>query len=391
MVNWNCCSALCTNSHRTVLPDGSKLKYYKLPRDKDIQQKYISILKTSGINFQNGYICSQHWGKGHRESTNDLPDIPVPPSQLLKLQESVKTPTSSSRKQSSLKRKLDAAERITNSSISSASKVQRKSPGKRIISTPVKKPKMRPRQLSEEFGEKTKLQQALKKIKDLEAKVTSLEKTVELKTKQVESKEAVITKLKSLVDFKDEMIKKKAFTYDELQHKPNLFKYMCGLTIEQFDILWNCIQPYVSLIVYDESASSNKLNARSMDQKSELLAVLTCCKHGLDLGISGWMAGISESSMQRLYSTWITFLASLFNCIDLKPAPGFLQSKMPKIFLETGHHLTDQLGDCTEFKLQGASNLDLNTLTFSDYKNTTTAKAYVGIAPHSGGLVFSDL
>ena len=46
---------------------------------------------------------------------------------------------------------------------------------------------MRPRQLSEEFGEKTKLQQALKKIEDIEAKVTSLEKTVELKTKQVES------------------------------------------------------------------------------------------------------------------------------------------------------------------------------------------------------------
>ena len=33
----------------------------------------------------------------------------------------------------------------------------------------------------------------------------------------------------------------------------------------------------------------------------------------------------------------------------------------------------------------------MNTLTFSDYKNTTTAKAYVGIAPHGGGLIFSNL
>ena len=63
---------------------------------------------------------------------------------------------------------------------------------------------------------------------------------------------------------------------------------------------------------------------------------------------------------------------------------------MPKIFIETGHHFTDQLGDCTEFKLQNASNLDLNTLTFSDYKNTTTAKAYVGIAPHGGRPIFSN-
>ena len=64
---------------------------------------------------------------------------------------------------------------------------------------------------------------------------------------------------------------------------------------------------------------------------------------------------------------------------------------MPKIFVKTGHQLTDQLGDCTEFKLQNASNYDLNSLTFSDYKNTTTTKAYVGIEPHGGGLIFSDL
>ena len=85
------------------------------------------------------------------------------------------------------------------------------------------------------------------------------------------------------------------------------------------------------------------------------------------------------------------FLASIFNCIDLKPGPGFLQSMTPKIFIETGHHFTDQSGDCTEFKLQNTPNLDLNTLTFSDYKSTTIAKAYVGIAPHGGGLIFSNL
>ena len=49
------------------------------------------------------------------------------------------------------------------------------------------------------------------------------------------------------------------------------------------------------------------------------------------------------------------------------------------------------MGDCTEFKLQSASNYDLNSLTFSDYKNTATAKAYIGIAPHGGRLIFSDL
>ena len=85
-----------------------------------------------------------------------------------------------------------------------------------------------------------------------------------------------------------------------------------------------------------------------MDQKIELLTVLTCCQHGLDLGKSGWMSGISEPSISRLHSSWIVFLASMFNFIDLKPAPGFLQSMMPKIFIETGHHFTDHLRDCTD-------------------------------------------
>ena len=71
-----------------------------------------------------------------------------------------------------------------------------------------------------------------------------------------------------------------------------------------------------------------------MDKKSELLIVLICCQHGLDLGISGWMSGISERLMSKLYSSWIVFLASMFNCMDLKSAPGFLQSMTPKTLLK---------------------------------------------------------
>ena len=86
------------------------------------------------------------------------------------------------------------------------------------------------------------------------------------------------------------------WTYNKLRSKPSLFKYryMTGMTVEQFDMLWKCIESYASLIVYDQSASANKLNVQLLDQKSELLAVLTCCQHGLDLCISGWIAGVSE-------------------------------------------------------------------------------------------------
>ena len=64
---------------------------------------------------------------------------------------------------------------------------------------------------------------------------------------------------------------------------------------------------------------------------------------------------------------------------------------MPDIFVKTGHGLTDMIIDCTEFKFQHVSNLDLNSLMFSNYKNTTTGKALIGIAPHGMGLFFSDI
>ena len=55
---------------------------------------------------------------------------------------------------------------------------------------------------------------------------------------------------------------------------------------------------------------------------------------------------------------------------------------MPKIFVETGHGLTDLVLDATEFKFQHASK---------NYKNKQTRKELVGISPHGGGILFSDI
>ena len=78
-------------------------------------------------------------------------------------------------------------------------------------------------------------------------------------------------------------------------------------------------------------------------------------------------------------------------CINLNPEAGILIKKMPDIFVKTGHGLTDMIIDCTEFKFQHVSNLDLNSLMFSNYKNTIRGKAVIGIAPHGMGLSFSDI
>ena len=64
---------------------------------------------------------------------------------------------------------------------------------------------------------------------------------------------------------------------------------------------------------------------------------------------------------------------------------------MPETFVETGHGFTDLVIDATEFKFQSASNFELNFLMFSNYKSTQTGKALVGISPHGGRILFSDI
>ena len=51
-------------------------------------------------------------------------------------------------------------------------------------------------------------------------------------------------------------------------------------------------------------------------------------------------------------------------------------------FVKTEHGMTDMVIDCTEFNFQHATNLDLNSLIFSNCKNYFTGKALIGISPH---------
>ena len=64
---------------------------------------------------------------------------------------------------------------------------------------------------------------------------------------------------------------------------------------------------------------------------------------------------------------------------------------MPKILIKTGQGLTDIVIDATEFKFQTASNFEINSLMFSNYKNTVTGKALIGISPLGMGFLFSDI
>ena len=60
---------------------------------------------------------------------------------------------------------------------------------------------------------------------------------------------------------------------------------MCGLTIDQFNIILKCALPYIHLIPYPDCVGSIK--KRTMGTATELLTVLTIRRHGLHQGVMG--------------------------------------------------------------------------------------------------------
>jgi hypothetical protein len=177
------------------------------------------------------------------------------------------------------------------------------------------------------------------------------------------------------------------FCYNNIQRRLPTFEYLCGLTLEKFDMVMECVKPYLHLIPYPKCNVSENL----FTYNTQLLSTLTICRHGLDLKFMAFIMDTSESTIQRMFNGWVIFLATIFNRLDLTPGHGYLLHKMPNAFINTAHGLTDIIIDATEFKFQLASNFELSGLMFSHYKNTTTGKALIGIAPHGMGLLFSDI
>ena len=91
MVKWFCSSALCFNNFTSKDSNGRPLKYYRLPQEESIQSKYRIILRTDGINWNEGHTCSTYWRHEERKGINNLPDVPIPAAQFQNIREKFET------------------------------------------------------------------------------------------------------------------------------------------------------------------------------------------------------------------------------------------------------------------------------------------------------------
>ena len=417
MAHVNCSASLCYDNFRkrdkksaTAVGQNKTLQFYPLPRvEKDIQVEYQRILKTVGLNWKKGFICNEHWSSGERKDISDLPDVPVPASQF----EEIKT------KHKRAKKKLDQMTK-NNKVTHDPSKIKAVRRRFNAIDKKLKtattilhrQKNIVPTNKVTKKLNRYATKKATKNLNNINTKspdngfikLSGSENCNELKTKVLEANTEISRLQKELKNERDnafrwEMsylktfgqladLESHEFTYTNLKKFDQKFSYVCGLSVSEFDIVMECLEPYTHLL---KDCGLKTVSSKTYDLRTQFLIVLTICRHAIDIKFMAFILNTSESIVQRLFSGWSIFTASVFNKIDLRPGHGFLLQKMPESFVTTGHGHTDLVIDATEFKFQCATNYEINSLMFSHYKNTHTGKALIGIAAHGMGILFSDV
>ena len=118
----------------------------------------------------------------------------------------------------------------------------------------------------------------------------------------------------------------------------------------------------------------------------EYFMVLCRLRRGFSIQHLSHLFGVASSTVSRIFTAWVNFMYLKFGQINLWPSKQLVQDTMPDVFKER-YPNTRVIIDCTEIRCEMPGSLLLNGKLFSSYKNHTTLKGLIGIAP-SGAITF---
>ena len=145
--------------------------------------------------------------------------------------------------------------------------------------------------------DKQLLTEQLTNAQDMVKKLRTENLSLKIKLRNIEQTRQNINKQNEELKIAVKRLQQEQFTYSNLIKKPTTFKYLCGLSVEQFN-LWNCLQPCSDVIIYPDCKGTGE---RSVDKPTELFAVLAICRHSLHQGVMAFMLKVGESTIQRIF------------------------------------------------------------------------------------------
>ncbi|XP_049528033.1 uncharacterized protein LOC125947407 [Dermacentor silvarum] len=162
------------------------------------------------------------------------------------------------------------------------------------------------------------------------------------------------------------------------------FKFYTGLTSKaQFDALYGHLEANAQRMAYwvpQQNEQQQQIEKdRQLSKREELFMVLYRLRTGVCAREVARLFGISQSSLSRIFCSWINILDKELYALTRMPSLAEVQRHMPEAFSDFPN--TRVVLDCTEVRIQKSSKLKAQRQTFSTYKHFNTFKALVGVTP----------
>ena len=136
----------------------------------------------------------------------------------------------------------------------------------------------------------------------------------------------------------------------------------------------------------DENSGHKRGRRNKMKPADQFFIVMCRLRRGFSELHLAHLYGVAQSTISRLFVTWVNFMYLKFGQICIWPSQQTVRETMPSTFTAK-YPKTRVIIDCTEVRCEMPSSLLMNSELFSSYKNHVTLKALVGISP-SGAITF---
>ena len=173
---------------------------------------------------------------------------------------------------------------------------------------------------------------------------------------------------------------------DSIKDNPEMFQYYTGFPMYKvFLAFFSFLGPAVDSLIYsekdaDKPQATHTIGAlktgriRALQPMDELLMVLMRLRQGLFEQDLAYRFAVSQSTVSRVWSTWINFLYHKPKALPIWMSKYSMQATMPEVF-KRDYPTTRIIIDATELYIEMP---EIQQLTFSSYKNHNTYKALVG-------------
>ena len=202
-------------------------------------------------------------------------------------------------------------------------------------------------------------------IKTSEEKLISqdAETSVQDETIQAENYRAIIASKSTQCDFLLPTSILSNCRIESFSNQPAVIKYYTGfLNFEHFNFFFNCLGPAAFELNY---------KCTLLGPKDELFLCLMKLRQAKDDEELSFFFGLSQSTVGRIFRTWLNFLYFQLKELDLWLDTEIISEHMPAQFKKSFSE-TKVIIDATEIPVKKPSKVLDQSATFSTYKNRNT-------------------